>query len=94
MIMELDEEVKSQVLACIDRGDIQQIHDILDALESADNPNIVKVEFTQSQMRDLEVVRKNLNQPTIASILRLMVDNFMPGYKKAQKAAHHAQTPG
>lgn len=88
---ELDEEVKEQVKAALDHGDIQQIHDILDALEAADNPNIIKVEFTQTQMRDLEMVRKNLNQPNIETVLRLMVDNFMPGYKKAQRAARKAQ---
>lgn len=81
-------------MAALDRGDIQQIHDILDALEAADNPNIVKVEFTVSQLRFLEVVRKNMNQPDVPTILRMMVDNFKPGYLAAQKKAHAARAPG
>lgn len=84
-MQELDQEVKSQVLACIERGDIQQIHDILDALETAENPNIVKVEFTISQMKFLESVRKDLKQPSIEAILRMMVDGFKPGYLASRK---------
>ena len=88
---ELDEEVKAQVRAALDEGDIDQIHSILDALEEAEHPEMVKVEFTRSQYRDLEMVRQNLKQPNIAAVLRMMVDGFMPGYKKAQHAARKAQ---
>lgn len=84
---EFDPEIKSELLRCVEAGDIEKIHDILDALESADRPELVKVEFTRSQFKDLEMVRKNLNQPNIAAVLRMMVDSFMPGYKKAHAEA-------
>jgi N-methylhydantoinase A/oxoprolinase/acetone carboxylase beta subunit len=51
---ELDEEVKAQVRAALDEGDIDQIHSILDALEEAEHPEMVKVEFTRSQYADLD----------------------------------------
>ena len=88
---ELDEEVKSQVKAALDRGDIDQIHSILDTLEEIDHPELVKVEFTRTQLKDLEFVRQNLKQPNIATVLRLMVDGFMPGYKKAHHEANKAR---
>ena len=88
---ELDEEVKSQVKASLDRGDIDQIHSILDALEEIDHPELVKVEFTRTQLKDLEFVRQNLKQPNIATVLRLMVDGFIPGYKKAHQEANKAR---
>ena len=88
---ELDEEVKNQVKAALDRGDIDQIHSILDTLEEIDHPELVKVEFTRTQLKDLEFVRQNLKQPNIATVLRLMVDGFMPGYKKAHHEANKAR---
>jgi hypothetical protein len=88
---ELDEEVKSQVKAALERGDIDQIHSILDTLEEIDHPELVKVEFTRTQLKDLEFVRQNLKQPNIATVLRLMVDGFMPGYKKAHHEANKAR---
>lgn len=88
---ELNEEVKSQVKAALDRGDIDQIHSILDTLEEIDHPELVKVEFTRTQLKDLEFVRQNLKQPNIATVLRLMVDGFMPGYKKAYQEANKAR---
>ena len=88
---ELDEEVKSQVKAALDRGDIDQIHSILDTLEEIDHPELVKVEFTRTQLKDLEFVRQNLKQPNIATVLRLMVDGFMPGYKKTHHEANKAR---
>ena len=88
---ELDEEVKAQVRAALDEGDIDQIHSILDALEEAEHPEMVKVEFTRSQYADLEFARKNLGQQDIAAVLRIMVDGFMPDYKKAQRTARKAQ---
>lgn len=87
----MDEEVKSQVKAALDRGDIDQIHSILDTLEEIDHPELVKVEFTRTQLKDLEFVRQNLKQPNIATVLRLMVDGFMPGYKKAHHEANKAR---
>ena len=88
---ELDEDVKDQVKAALDRGDIDQIHSILDTLEEIDHPELVKVEFTRTQLKDLEFVRQNLKQPNIATVLRLMVDGFMPGYKKAHQEANKAR---
>lgn len=92
--MELDAEIREQLKAAADSSDLEKIHDILDALESADHPEIVKVEFTRTQMKDLEYVRQKIGQPNIPTVLRLMVDGFVPGFKKAQKAAHRAQAPG
>jgi len=84
---DLDSEVKAEVLACVESGDISRIHAILDAMEEAENPNVVKVEFTTSQMRFLEQVRQNLKQPGIDTVIRLMVDGMKPGYLAAQKKA-------
>lgn len=89
--MDLDTEVKEQIRQALDQGDIQQIHDILDAQETAENPNIVKVEFTYSQLKFLELVRKNLKQPGIDTVIRLMVDGMRPNYLAAQKKAHTSQ---
>lgn len=50
-----------------------------------DNPNVIEVEFTLSQIEFLDQVKRDLNQPSIPSILRLIVDNFMPAYAASKK---------
>jgi len=92
--MELDAEVKAQIRAALDADDLDQIREIVATLESVEHPEMVRVEFTRTQYNDLEFARKNLKQPSIDAVLRLMVDGFMPSYKKAQRAAHKAQVPG
>jgi hypothetical protein len=92
--MDLDTEIKAQIQAALDTGDLDQIKEILNTLESVECPEMVKVEFTRTQYRDLEFVRQTLKQPDIAAVLQLMVTNFMPSYKKAQRAAHRAHAPG
>jgi hypothetical protein len=47
--MELDTEVKGQIQAALDAGDIDQIRDILVTLESVEHPEMVKVEFNRTQ---------------------------------------------
>lgn len=46
-----------------------------------DNPNVVEVEFTLSQIEFLENVKTKLKQPSIASVLRILVDNVIPAYE-------------
>ena len=91
---ELDEEVKAQVRAALDNSDLDQIHSILDALEEAEHPEMVKVEFTRTQYADLEFARKNLGQQDIAAVLRIMVDGFMPNYKKSVRETAKAKARG
>jgi len=88
---DFDPEIRDMLRQAVEASDLEKIKEILDALEMADHPELVKVEFTRSQYRDLEFARQNLKQPDIAAVLRMMVDNFMPSYKKAQKAARKAQ---
>lgn len=92
--MDLDSEIKAQIQACLDAGDLQQIRDILDTLESSENPNIVKAEFTISQMKDLEYVRQTIRQPNIPAVLRMMVDGFVPAFRKGQMEARKAKVLG
>jgi hypothetical protein len=92
--MDLDGEIKAQIQAALDAGDIDQIREILTTLDSVECPEMVKVEFTRTQFKELEFLRQNLKQPNIPTILRLMVDGFMPNYKKAQRAAHKISVPG
>lgn len=87
---DLDSEVKEQIKAALERDDLDGIREVLDALESAENPNIVKVEFTISEMRFLERVRQDVQQPDIAQVLRLIIANFKPGYQKARDKARQA----
>jgi len=89
---EIDPEIRAELIKCIDSGNIDQIRDILDALYAADNPNIVKAEFTISQMKDLEYVRAAIHQPTIGAVLRMMVDSFVPAFKKGQAEAKRAKS--
>ena len=50
-----------------------------------DNPNVIAVEFTLSQLEFLDQVKRDLNQPSIPSILRLIVDNAMPAYEAEKR---------
>ena len=88
---DFDPEIKDMLLQAVEASDLEKIKEILDALEMAEHPEMVKVEFTRSQYADLEFARKNLGQQDIAAVLRIMVDGFMPGYKKAQRTARKAQ---
>jgi hypothetical protein len=87
---EIESEAISQIKAAIEREDLDSIREVLDSLESADNPNIVKVEFTVSDMRFLEKVRLDIKQPDLPGVIRLMLANFKPGYLEAQKKAREA----
>lgn len=88
---DFDPEIKDILRQAVEASDLEKIKEILDALEMAEHPEMVKVEFTRSQYADLEFARKNLGQQDIAAVLRIMVDGFMPGYKKAQRTARKAQ---
>jgi len=88
---EINAEAKEQIRAALERDDFDQIRSILDAVESAENPNIVKVEFTITEMKFLEQVRQDVQQPDIAQVLRLIIGNFRPGYLKARKGGQKAK---
>lgn len=85
---ELSPEIKTELHRAIEKGDLaslRALRDTINAIDGIEGPEVVRVEFTRTQLRDLEWVRQNLKQPDIAAVLRMMVDAFMPGYKAAQK---------
>ena len=62
----------------IDESNIRGIHDTLDIiLGKSDNPNIIQVEFTLSQIEYLDEWSRRLNGATPDSLIRMMVDTMM-----------------
>lgn len=82
---EIDEEVRNQVQAALDRGDIMQVKAIFDALEAASHPLMVHVELTQTQWDFIELVKENLKMPCSATVIRTMLDTWRPHYMTALK---------
>jgi RNA-binding protein YhbY len=94
--MELDAEIKAQIQAALDAGDLGLIRDMLDTLDSLENPNIVKVELTISQMRDMKAIQAQLNHPSLSATFGLMAESFVVGFKKGKQDARagRARAPG
>lgn len=94
--MELDAEIKKEIQAALDAGDTQKVRDLLDLVESAENPNIVKVELTTSQMRDMKAIQTQLNHPSLSATFGLMAESFIVGFKKGKQdsRAGKARAPG
>jgi hypothetical protein len=91
---DFDPEIKDILRQAVEASDLEKIKEILDALEMAEHPEMVKVEFTRTQYADLEFARKNLGQQDIAAVLRIMVDGFMPNYKKSVRETAKAKARG
>lgn len=75
---ELSGDVKTMLHKDIDESNIRGIHDTLDIiLGKSDNPNIIQVEFTLSQIEYLDKWSRRLNGATPDSLIRMMVDTMM-----------------
>ena len=75
---ELSGDVKTMLHKDIDESNIRGIHDTLDIiLGKSDNPNIIQVEFTLSQIEYLEEWSRRLNRMPTDSLIRMMVDTMM-----------------
>jgi antitoxin component HigA of HigAB toxin-antitoxin module len=88
--MDLDSEIKGQIRAALDAGDIDQIREILATLESVECPEMLHVELTRTQLKELEFVRQSMNMPDHATVIR----SFVPKYKKTLKEQNLAAVLG
>jgi hypothetical protein len=83
-------EMKLQIQAALEAGDLQEIHDVLDALEDVDNPNLVRVEFKKSTMAFLKEVKQDIGPSgayDLPRIVELCIDGMITSYhaEKARK---------
>lgn len=83
-------EMKLQIQAALEAGDLQEIHDILDALEDIDNPNLVRVEFKKKTLSFLKEVQKDIGPSgafDLSGIVALCIDGMIKSYhtEKARK---------
>jgi hypothetical protein len=83
-------EIKDELLKGIESGDLQAIHDVLDALEDVDNPNLVRVEFKKSTLAFLKEVQKDIGPSgafDLSGIVALCIDGMIKSYhaEKARK---------
>jgi hypothetical protein len=92
-------EVKAKIQAGLEAGDLQGIHDVLDALEDIDNPNLVRVEFKKSTLAFLKEVQQDIGPSgayDIPRIVELCIDGMIKAYhgeKARKKAANDEQIP-
>lgn len=87
--------MKLRIEAALEAGDLQAIHDVLDALEDLDNPNLVRVEFKKSTLAFLKEAQKDIGQSgayDIPRIVELCIDGMIKSYhtEKARKQAAYA----
>jgi hypothetical protein len=88
-------EIKDELLKGIEAGDLQAIHDVLDALEDVDNPNLVRVEFKKSTLAFLKEVQKDIGPSgafNLSGIVALCIDGMIKSYhaEKSRKQAAYA----
>jgi hypothetical protein len=84
------QEIKESLLKGIEAGDLQAIHDVLDALEDIDNPNLVRVEFKKSTLTFLKEVKQDIGPSgafDLSGIVALCIDGMIKSYhaEKARK---------
>ena len=84
------DETKLQIQTALDAGDLQGIHDVLDALEDIDNPNLVRVEFKNSTLAFLKEVKQDIGPSgayDLPRIVELCIDGMIKSYlaEKARK---------
>lgn len=84
---QISPEIKRQLIHSIENDDIEALKNTLDALEAIEHPEMIKVEFTKTQLNDLVFAKQKLRQPDIGAVLRMIVDGFMPNYKKSVRDA-------
>jgi len=71
-----------QLKAAIERSDLEEAHAILDTKEALENPNLVKVEFTNKQTRFLdEVCRDAGGFLTRESVITNLIEMAIKPYK-------------
>ena len=77
--MILNDETKAQLIADIEKGDEAALRGMMETLKIVlgNNPNIVPVELTLSQLEYLEKWGKLLSGTEPASLSRMMVDKMM-----------------
>ena len=77
--MTLSEEVKEQLISDINRGDESALRGMMETLKicMGENPNVIPVEFTLSQIAYLEKWSQTLNGTEISTLIRMMVDSMM-----------------
>lgn len=84
------DDIKAQIMAGLEAGDLQAIHDVLDALEDVDNPNLVRVEFKKSTMAFLKEVKQDIGPSgafDLPAVVALCIDGMIKSYhaEKARK---------
>lgn len=77
--MELTREIKAQLIADIERGDEAALRGMMETLKIClgDNPNIIPVELTLSQLAYLEKWGNLLSGTEPDTLIRMMVDKMM-----------------
>ena len=77
--MILNDETKTQLIADIKKGDEAALRGMMETLKIVlgNNPNIVPVELTLSQLEYLEKWGKLLSGTEPASLIRMMIDKMM-----------------
>ena len=77
--MILNDETKAQLIADIEKGDEAALRGMMETLKIVlgNNPNIIPVELTLSQLEYLEKWGKLLSGTEPASLIRMMIDKMM-----------------
>lgn len=77
--MSLSQEVKEQLISDITRGDESALRGMMETLKicMGENPNVIPVEFTLTQIAYLEKWSQTLNGTEISTLIRMMVDSMM-----------------
>jgi len=77
--MELNSEIKAQLIADIEKGDEAALMGMMETLKIClgSNPNIIEVEFTLSQLEYMEGWSQKMNGVPIDGLIRLMIDTMI-----------------
>lgn len=77
--MDLTREIKAQLIADIEKGDEAALRGMTETLKIClgDNPNIIPVELTLSQLTYLEKWGKRLSGTGPDTLIRMMIDKMM-----------------
>lgn len=77
--MILSDEIKSQLISDIEKGDEAALRGMMETLKMClgSNPNIIPVELTLSQLEYLDKWGKLLSGTEPATLIRMMVDKMM-----------------
>ena len=80
--MNLSSDVKAQLIADIDKGDEAALKGMMETLKIClgDNPNIIPVELTLSQLDYMEKWGEKLGGQGAATLIRMMIDTMMGMY--------------